>query len=142
MNINLDDIKSSLEEVSFEDDSNELGQRLAEIRLELKAKGISKTDIIETIGVSDNLLWRAEKGNGISSLSFLKLINLYQLLGYNPLWILTKNNLFINKYEIESDIILNRTSVSSASEDLIESLEEQMDNINKAIKEFKKNIKG
>lgn len=139
----LEDLKTQLNDISVEEENPLIGQRLTEIRLELKAKGVlSKSDIAELVGVSENSLWRAEKGNNISYFVLLKLINLYKLLGYNPLWILTKNNIFIEKHENESDVLLNKTSVSSASKELIESIENQLTTIKESIEVFKGRIKG
>jgi len=144
MDQNIEIIKDNYLNSTF-DYNNSLsyiGERLKEIRLELKAdKKIDKNDLNEILEFNATLINRLEDNKGVAYQDFIKVINLYKAFGYNPQWILTKDNIFINKFNVESEVILNSASVSEALNDLIQAFTTNQNNLNTAFDDFKNKLK-
>lgn len=115
-----------------------VGSRLSQIREELynkdKEQGItgndsqfSRENISKLIGVSYNTLTNLERG--ILTHNTFKLIHLYYSLGYDPSWILIKDNDFINKRIMQENLII-KSSVQENYKDLEAQIQE-------ALKKFK-----
>ncbi len=124
------------------DDFKFVGNRLSEIRNELQKKDqtehgkagnesqYSRENIGQLLGVSYNTMTNLERG--ILTHNTFKLIHLYYSLGYNPSWILIKDNDFINKKIMQENLII-KSSVH-------ENYKEMSGQIEEALKKFKSSL--
>ena len=144
MSNKINDLKAKLDIVS-QDNFNFIGERLKTIREELKKENsaFEKRNVVKITGISSNTLYKIEKGETSSYIYIFKLINLYKIMGYNPLWITTENNIFISKKEENNfDVIYNKTSVSKSSAKLIDDIQNIENAMSKSLKEAIKGFKS
>lgn len=134
-----------LKELTLEEgDIEYIGTRLKHIREELKKenKVFEKRNVVKITEISNTKIYRIEKGEHSSYKDVIKLINLYRIEGYNPLWILTKNNIFIPKKEgLNPEVILNKNTASNASLTLEKEIKKTQEDLSNALKNFKKHMK-
>ncbi|MFV0531869.1 MAG: hypothetical protein ACK5MD_10600 [Flavobacteriales bacterium] len=140
------ELRKKLQEYSLTEDSfSYVGQRLRIIRRELlKEDKIFEIQFIsKVIGVSKAALGYIEKGQSTSFDNIMLLVNLYKLHGYNPDWILTRENFFIEKKisGFENQLILDKTSVEIAVNELLKELKNAQNINESAIEQFKKDMK-
>lgn len=146
MHNRIEELKEKLESHCLENGSvNYIVFRLREIRKELvKEDKIFETqNISKVIGISVISFVKLEKGTIASAYtSVIKLIHIYSLYGYNPLWILNKDNFFTDKKNTDSNFILNQYSVEDAVQKLTTQMKRSLEIQEDAIEDFKKNLKG
>lgn len=133
---------------SSEDESNEFShipERIKIILRELKKE--TKDDIFEdkyfsqVLGISQMGLSKFLNNRlGTSFRIVFKIIELFSLMGYNPLWIINKNNMLIPKKHVESNFIMNKNTVDSAYNTLVDTIKESQENITLALDSFKGTI--
>ncbi|MEG0695942.1 MAG: hypothetical protein RR447_02260 [Algoriella sp.] len=143
MDKNIETIKDTYLNSTFDYDNSltYIGERLKEIRLELKSeKKIDKNVLNEILEFNATIINRLEDNKGVAYQDFIKVLNLYKAFGYNPQWIISKDNIFINKFDVESEVILNSASVSEALNDLIQSFKTNQTNMSNALDEFKNKL--
>ncbi len=138
----------NLEHINFEyldykaEDFSYIGKRLKIIRDELiledaKRREISVRKSVFTqrnlstyLKITNNSINNIEKGS-VTSNTF-KLILLYQELGYNPSWIIIKNNEFISKKSISQNVVTEK-SVQDEFKELEKSVTEALQNFKNKI---------
>lgn len=131
----------------FFSESNDLGyilDRLKTIRKELQKndKVFEVQNIHKVIGVSKSSLINLENSHSNPSYKpVFKLIFLYSLFDYNPLWIITKDNFFINKKIGSSESIYNKSSIEGAFSVFHTKMQESLELQNDALEELKLHIK-
>lgn len=145
MEIEIENLRSKLHDYCFEnDDVNYVIFRLRAIRKELsKTNKIFETQhICKVIGISENTFIKLESGTVASDYrSVIKLIHLYSMFGYNPLWMLKKDNIFIEQKGSDNDFTLNKSSVQSAVNNFVNDVELADGIREKALDNLKKEIK-
>lgn len=146
INQRIEELKSELEDYAFEDnDVNYVVFRLREIRKELAKtdKVFDTKNICKVLEISEGTFVKLEKGNVASDYrNIIKLINIFAMKGYNPLWILKKENFFIDKKEGEGNLILNKSSVEMAVNKLLTEMNRASELQQDALEEFKNDIKS
>ncbi|QKX07766.1 hypothetical protein HN014_22465 (plasmid) [Aquimarina sp. TRL1] len=142
----INDLKNQLEDYAFQDgDVNYITSRLRDIRKELneKDKVFASKNICQVLGISQQAFIRLEGGKVASDYkSIIKLINIYSMKGYNPLWILKKENFFIDKMDADNNLILNKSSVEIATNNLLTEMKRVNELQQDALEEFKNSIKS
>jgi len=143
----INDLKEQLENNNALDDSSfdYIPERLSVIRKEIlketKNKVFETKNFSQIFEVSKATYSMFENNKLGSSFRFVfKVISLFTIYGYNPIWIIAKDNLLIPKKTVSSDFVLNRSSVDSALSLLISNLRDQQDAMFLAIDEFKRKI--
>ena len=90
-----------------------VGRRLAMIREELGRQygesNWSQAAVARNTGLTQNIVWRIEQGEGGKIESWLKVMSLYETKGYNLNWILTEQNALVSKFHFD-DATWNATS--------------------------------
>lgn len=85
--------------------SKRVGKRLAIIREELgKHYGEAEwtqAAVAKRIGLTQNIVWRIEQGEGGKIENWLKVMGVYESQGYNLNWVLTKNNGQVSKLQLD-----------------------------------------
>jgi len=77
---------------------------------------------------------------GTSFRMVFKLVHFFSIMGYNPLWIINKDNLLIPKKHGQSDFVMNKTTVDSAFNTLMQSIKSSQEEANVALDKFKEQI--
>lgn len=85
--------------------SRRVGQRLTKIREEL-GKHYGEADwtqaaVARRIGLTQNIVWRIEQGEGGKIENWLKLMGVYESQGYNLNWVLTRHNGQVSKLQLD-----------------------------------------
>lgn len=85
--------------------SKRVGKRLAIIREEL-GKHYGEADwtqaaVAKRTGLTQNIIWRIEQGEGGKIENWLKVMGIYEGQGYNLNWVLTKNNSQVSKLQLD-----------------------------------------
>lgn len=85
--------------------SKRVGKRLAIIREELgKHYGEAEwtqAAVAKRTGLTQNIVWRIEQGEGGKIENWLKVMGIYESQGYNLNWVLTKNNGQVSKLQLD-----------------------------------------
>ena len=85
--------------------SKRVGKRLAIIREELGKHygeaGWTQAAVAKRIGLTQNIVWRIEQGEGGKIENWLKVMGVYESQGYNLNWVLTKNNGQVSKLQLD-----------------------------------------
>lgn len=146
MTTKINNLKEQLEEYCFEDgDVNYIVFRLRDIRKELvkEDKVFEIQNLTKVLGISKNTFVKLESGTvGADYRTVIKLINLYTMKGYNPMWMLKKENFFVEKMEGDNSLILNKSSVEIAMNKMLTQLHQAMELTQDAMEEFKQDIKS
>jgi hypothetical protein len=77
---------------------------------------------------------------GTSFRMVFKLVHFFSIMGYNPLWIINKDNLLIPKKHGQSDFVMNKTTVDSAFNTLVQSIKASQEEAKIALDKFKEQI--
>lgn len=85
--------------------SQRVGKRLAIIREEL-GKHYGEADwtqaaVAKRTGLTQNIIWRIEQGEGGKIENWLKVMGVYESEGYNLNWVLTKHNGRVSKLQLD-----------------------------------------
>ncbi|NJB38145.1 MULTISPECIES: helix-turn-helix transcriptional regulator [Flavobacteriaceae] len=127
------------------EDFGYIPERLKMIRRELQKE--TKEDLYdqkmfaEALGMSAAAFNSLENNRaGTSFRVVFKIIHFFTLMGYNPLWIISKDNLLIPKKNHQSEFILNRSNVDNAFNQLNQDIKAIQEETNTAIERFKKQI--
>lgn len=78
--------------------------------------------------------------SGTSFRMVFKLVHFFSMMGYNPLWIINKDNLLIPKKHGQSDFVMNKTTVDSAFNTLVQSIKASQEEATIALDKFKEQI--
>ncbi|TVT36778.1 helix-turn-helix domain-containing protein [Hymenobacter setariae] len=57
--------------------------------------------VAKRIGLTQNIVWRIEQGEGGKIENWLKVMGVYESRGYNLNWVLTKNNGQVSKLQLD-----------------------------------------
>lgn len=131
--------------ISEGEDFGHVPQRLGKIRRELLKKTNDKVfeaqNLSEILGVSKTTYSKFENNKmGTSFRVVFKAIYFFSMFGYNPLWIITKDNLLVPKELGGSDYILNKSTVDFAYNELVKKVQMSAENTNIALEKFKERI--
>ena len=77
---------------------------------------------------------------GTSFRVVFKVVHFFSLMGYNPLWIINRDNLLIPKKHGESEFVMNKTTVDSAYNQLLQNIKSAQEETNLALDKFKEQI--
>lgn len=143
----IDRYKALLESsgVNDSEDFGYIPERLRIILKELKEE--TKDDVFEgqnfskIIGVAGVTLSKFLNNKaGTSFRVVFKVVHFFSLMGYNPMWIISKDNLLIPKKHGESEFVMNKTTVDSAYNQLLQRVKESQEETNLALDKFKEQI--
>lgn len=136
--------KTFLKELENED-FGYIPERLKMIRKELQKQ--TKEDLYdqkmfaEALGMSAAAYNSLENNRaGTSFRVVLKIVHFFTMMGYNPLWIISRDNLLIPKKNHHSEFILNRSNVDNAFNQLNQDIKAIQEETDSAIERFKKQI--
>ena len=112
--------------------SQRVGKRLAIIREELgKHYGEAEwtqTAVAKRTGLTQNIIWRIEQGEGGKIENWLKVMGVYEAEGYNLNWVLTKHNGRVGKLQMDE-------VTKKAPEPIREAVQKTLDRHLKAVDE-------
>ena len=77
---------------------------------------------------------------GTSFRVVFKVIHFFSLMGYNPLWIINRENLLVPKKYSESEFVMNKTTVDAAFNQLVRQVKSTQEETNLALDKFKEQI--
>lgn len=131
--------------ISDDEDFGHVPQRLGKIRRELLKKTNDKVfeaqNLSEVLGMSATTYSKFENNKmGTSFRVIIRAIYFFSTFGYNPLWILTKDNLLIPKELGGSDYVLNRSTVDHAYNELVKQVKMSAESTDTALERFKERI--
>ena len=82
-----------------------VGRRLFAIREELGRRTSesewSQSAVAKKTGLTQNIVWRIEQGEGGKVENWLRLMYLYEAQGYNLNWMLTEHNALVSKIQLD-----------------------------------------
>lgn len=82
-----------------------VGRRLFVIREELgriyTESEWSQSAVAKKTGLTQNIVWRIEQGEGGKVENWFKLLYLYETKGYNLAWILAEDNCLVSKFHMQ-----------------------------------------
>lgn len=147
MNKRIQELKNQMAGfgISEDEDFGHVPQRVAEIRRELLKKTKDKVfegqNFCDVLGVSKITYSKFETNkSGTSFRVVFRAIYFFSMLGYNPLWIITKDNLLIPKELGQSDFVLNKSTVDHAFNELVKKVKTSSENTDMALEKFKERI--
>jgi|SRR5680860_978 len=131
--------------ISEDEDFGHVPQRLGQIRRELlkktKDKVFEAQNFCEVLGVSKITYSKFETNKtGTSFRVVFKAVYFFSMFGYNPLWIITRDNLLVPKELGGSDYVLNKSTVDHAYNELVKKVQISSENTNIALEKFKERI--
>ena len=77
---------------------------------------------------------------GTSFRHVFKVVHFFSLMGYNPLWIISRDNLLIPKKHGQSEFVMNKTTVDNAYNQLLQNIKAAQEETNLALEKFKEQI--
>jgi hypothetical protein len=135
-------------ESSGVDDTEDFGfipERIKSIMKELhketkddvfEAQNFSK--IIEIAGVTYSKFLNNKAGTSFRLV--FKIVHFFSLMGYNPMWIISRDNLLIPKKYGQSEFVMNKNTVDNAYNQLLQSIKASQEDTNLALDKFKEQI--
>jgi hypothetical protein len=135
-------------ESSGVDDTEDFGfipERIKSIMKELhketkddvfEAQNFSK--IIEIAGVTYSKFLNNKAGTSFRLV--FKIVHFFSLMGYNPMWIISRDNLLIPKKYGQSEFVMNKNTVDNAYNQLLQSIKASQEDANLALDKFKEQI--
>ncbi|MEO0901313.1 MAG: hypothetical protein AAFY00_04590, partial [Bacteroidota bacterium] len=120
-------------------------ERLKEILKELNKE--TKDDVFEVqnfcaiFGMASGTFYKMLNNKaGTSFRVIFKVIHFFSLMGYNPLWIINRENLLVPKKHGESEFVMNKTTVDAAFNQLVAQIKSSHEETTLALDKFKKDI--
>lgn len=138
-------LKKEIDEYTEGQKYSYIPERLKIIRVELKKTNsvFEVQHFSKVLSISKQALLKMESGKvGTDYNVIIKIITLFTTRGYNPLWIISKNNFFTPKKTVENDIIFDVKTVQNATLELISTLQNLDKEKQDALKDFKKQLLG
>lgn len=114
---------------------------LKELRVERKDDIFESQNFSQVLGVSSvsfsNFLTNKA---GTNFRIVFKIIHFFSLMGYNPLWIINRNNMLLSKKHVESEFTMNKNTVDSAYNVLVDKIKKSQEDVVLALDNFKGTI--
>lgn len=101
-----------------------------------EAQNFSK--IIEIAGVTYSKFLNNKAGTSFRLV--FKIVHFFSLMGYNPMWIISRDNLLIPKKYGQSEFVMNKNTVDNAYNQLLQSIKASQEDTNLALDKFKEQI--
>tara|TARA_R110000744_G_scaffold88464_3_gene172489 strand:+ start:4571 stop:5020 length:450 start_codon:yes stop_codon:yes gene_type:complete len=101
-----------------------------------EAQNFSK--IIEIAGVTYSKFLNNKAGTSFRLV--FKIVHFFSLMGYNPMWIISRDNLLIPKKYGQSEFVMNKNTVDNAYNQLLQSIKASQEDANLALDKFKEQI--
>ncbi len=101
-----------------------------------EAQNFSK--IIEIAGVTYSKFLNNKAGTSFRLV--FKIVHFFSLMGYNPMWIISRDNLLIPKKYGQSEFVMNKNTVDNAYNQLLQNIKASQEDTNLALDKFKEQI--